>query len=90
VNFERKVVTFRPSAWRRLKAATSHRSVPLVPQLEAILRAYLSERTAREVLGNEPTRTLLFPAMGPNGEAWSPTSARCWTGPQSGPDSLSR
>jgi integrase len=69
VNFERKVVTFRPSAWRRLKSATSHRSVPLFPQLEAILRAYLSERTARQVLGNEPTRALLFPAEGPNGEA---------------------
>lgn len=31
--------------------------------------AYLSERTAREVLGDEPARTLLFPAVGPRGEA---------------------
>lgn len=39
----------------------SHRSVPLWPQLAEILRAYLSARTAQEVLANRPTQALLFP-----------------------------
>lgn len=43
VNFERKTVTFRPNQWRRLKTKTSHRTVPLWPQLEAILRDYIRE-----------------------------------------------
>jgi integrase len=43
VNFERKTVTFRPNQWRGLKTRTSHRTVPLWPQLEAILRDYLRE-----------------------------------------------
>jgi integrase len=41
VNFDRKTVTFRPNKWRRLKTDTSHRTVPLWPQLEVILRDYL-------------------------------------------------
>lgn len=69
LNFERRTVTFRPSPWRRLKTENAHRTVPLFPQLEEILRAYLSERTAREVLDNRPTRRLLFPAEGAHGEA---------------------
>jgi hypothetical protein len=40
-----------------------------MPQLETILRAYLWARTAREVLGNEPTRALLLPGYGERGEA---------------------
>jgi integrase len=44
VSLERGVVTFRPNAWRRLKTATSHRSVPLWPQLREILRAYFPRR----------------------------------------------
>jgi integrase len=43
VNFERQTVTFRPNKWRRLKTRTSHRTVPLWPQLEAILRDYLRD-----------------------------------------------
>lgn len=43
VSFERKTVTFRPNRYRRLKSATSHRPVPLWPQLEAILRDHLRE-----------------------------------------------
>lgn len=43
VNFERKTVTFRPNNWRRLKTRTSHRTVPLWPQLEAILSDYLRD-----------------------------------------------
>lgn len=46
VNFERKTITFRPNQWRRLKTLTSHRTVPLWPQLEHILREYLA-RTPR-------------------------------------------
>ncbi|MGH7511518.1 MAG: tyrosine-type recombinase/integrase [Gemmatimonadales bacterium] len=69
VNFERRTVTFRPSQWRRLKTEGAARTVALAPQLEEILRAYLSERTAQEVLQNRPTRRLLFPVEGRNGEA---------------------
>lgn len=69
INFERKTVTFRPSQWRRLKTAGAARTVTLYPQLEEILRAYLSERTAREVLDNRPTHRLLFPAEGKRGES---------------------
>jgi len=41
VSLDRSTVTFRPNAWRRLKTRTSWRVVPLWPQLEEILRAYL-------------------------------------------------
>src|SRR5207302_1593240 len=44
-----------PNSWRRLKTATSFRSVPLWPQLEAILRAYLFG-------GDRPPARLLFPS----------------------------
>jgi integrase len=54
VSFERGTVTFRPNRWRRLKTLTSHRVVPLWPQLAEILRAYL-QRTGR--IGG-----LLFPS----------------------------
>ena len=53
VSLDRSVVTFRPNAWRRLKTSTSHRSVPLWPQLRAILERYLAER---------PPGRLLFPS----------------------------
>jgi integrase len=68
INFERRTVTFRPSPWRRLKTDGAARTVALYPQLEEILRAYLSERTAQEVLHNRPTHRLLFPVEGPQGE----------------------
>lgn len=41
VSFDRKLITFRPNEHRRLKSSTSHRSVPLWPQLEEILREYV-------------------------------------------------
>ncbi len=41
VSFDRRTVTFRPNAWRRLKTATSWRVVPMWPQLEAALRAWV-------------------------------------------------
>jgi integrase len=63
VNFERQTVTFRPNGWRRLETRISHRTVRLWPRLEEILRAYLSERTAKQVMDNEPTRALLFPRI---------------------------
>ncbi len=61
VNFDRKTVTFRPNEWRRLKTRTSHRTVPLWPQLEPILRDYL--RSGSRAGG------LLFPSqrLGGNG-----------------------
>lgn len=55
VSFDRRTVTFRPNQWRRLKTATSHRVVPLWPQLEEILRPY--------VFGERPPGQLLFPSF---------------------------
>jgi len=51
------VITIRPNAWRRLKTRTSHRVVPLWPQLSEILRPY--------VFGPRLERggQLLFPAF---------------------------
>lgn len=55
VSFDRKTTTFRPNQWRRLKTATSLRAVPLWPQLEAILRAYVFD-------ADRPPSQLLFPS----------------------------
>ncbi len=56
VNFERRTVTFRLNPWRpRFKTRTSHRVVPLWPQLEEILTEYLSGP-------NAPEGSLLFPS----------------------------
>ena len=62
VDFDRKLITFRPNEWRRLKTAKSARTVPLWPQLEAILRPY--------VFGsNSPPARLLFPSYRTGEEA---------------------
>ncbi len=63
VSFQRKTITFRPNDWRRLKTRTSHRVVPLPPQLEEILRAYLLAREQEAPLGS-----LLFPSARGEGE----------------------
>ncbi len=63
VSFKRRTVTFRPNEWRRLKTSTSHRSVPLHPQLEEILRDYMAGRERAGGLG-----TLLFPSPVPGPE----------------------
>jgi len=55
ISFDRKTVTFRPNAWRRLKTGGSHRVVPLWPQLEEILRPY--------VFGDRPPARLVFPSF---------------------------
>ena len=57
VSFQRQTITFRPNDWRRLKTLTSHRSVPLWPQLEAILRLYFADMEREGGLGR-----LLFPS----------------------------
>ncbi len=57
VSFKRGTVRVRPNKWRRLKTAGSERTIPLWPQLEEILRAYLIQREQDGGL-NE----LLFPA----------------------------
>jgi integrase len=41
VSFDRRTLTVRPNQWRRLKTRTSHRVIPLWPQLEVILRAWV-------------------------------------------------
>ena len=56
VNFDRRTITFRPNRWRRLKTRTSHRAVPMWPQLEMVLREYLHAPNAPAAGG------LLFPA----------------------------
>ncbi|MGH8545420.1 MAG: tyrosine-type recombinase/integrase [Gammaproteobacteria bacterium] len=58
VSFDRNVIMFRPNKHRRLKTLTSHRVVPLWPQLRAILRDHLFGRDAASA-------GLLFP--GPEG-----------------------
>ena len=63
VSLERGTVTFRPNRWRRLKTKTSHRTVPLWPQLKQILRAYFP---MREQMG---PGTLLFPSYRTGEEA---------------------
>ncbi len=55
VSFTRRTVTIREHPWRRLKTETSRRVVPLWPQLEATLRAYLDGP-------NGPSGPLLFPS----------------------------
>ena len=62
VGFDRKTITFRPNQWRRLKTATSHRSVPLWPQLEESLREYVFGAAA-------PPGRLLFPSFRTGQEA---------------------
>jgi integrase len=56
VSFDRRTITFRPNRWRRLKTRTSHRTVPMWPQLETVLREYLSSANAPAAGG------LLFPS----------------------------
>lgn len=60
VSLDRGVVTFRPNKWRRLKTASSHRSVPLWPQLRETLERYLAEH---------PPSKLLFPSFRTGEEA---------------------
>jgi integrase len=84
ISFERRTVTFRPNDWRRLKTRTSQRTVPLWPQLSEILTAYLSARTADEVLNGQPTRRLLFPGVGEAGETMVTDFGRYWTPRQAG------
>jgi integrase len=55
IDFDRKLIRVRRNRHRRLKTRRSRRSVPLWPQLEVILRAYLEAR------GN-PTTGILFPS----------------------------
>jgi integrase len=62
VSFERKIITFRPNRWRRLKTPGSHRVVPLHPQLEEILREHLRGP-------DRPTGELLFPSFASGREA---------------------
>ncbi len=60
VSLDRGVVTFRPNQWRRLKTVSSHRSVPLWPQLREILERYVAEH---------PPSRLLFPSFRTGEEA---------------------
>ncbi len=57
LSFRHGKIYFRPNDWRRLKTKGSKRTVPLWPQLEEILRAYLVLREQTDRLGS-----LLFPS----------------------------
>ena len=57
VSFKRKRIHFRPNRWRGLKTKGSERSVPLWPQLEEIIRAYITHREQ-----SAPLNELLFPS----------------------------
>jgi integrase len=63
VSFDRRTITFRPNRWRRLKTKQSRRTVPLWPQLEAILRSYVFGIRVRQ------PGTLLFPSFNTGHEA---------------------
>lgn len=58
VDFERETIRVHVNDYRRVKTAQSTRTIPLFPELAAILRAYLSGPFA-------PTGHLLFPAYHP-------------------------
>jgi integrase len=62
VSFDRKTVTFRPNEWRRLKTASSFRTIPLWPQLEKILRPYV-------FAADRPPSRLLLPSYRTGQEA---------------------
>lgn len=72
VDFEHDLVHIRPNGYQRgktrLKTEGSERTVPLWPQLAAILRDYLNARTAREVLAGVPASPLLFPSPATGGK----------------------
>ena len=55
ISFDRETVTFRANEHRRLKTRTSHRVVPLWPQLREILQPYVDNRVI------DRGGTLLFP-----------------------------
>ena len=57
VSFDRGIIRFRPNEHRRLKTSTSHRIVPIWPQLREILQAWM--------FGGDQPRTagLLFPSV---------------------------
>jgi len=57
VSFNLRRIFIRPNVWRDLKTRGSERDVPLWPQLEEVLRAYLLERERSGGLGS-----LLFPS----------------------------
>jgi integrase len=62
VSFDRKTITVRPNRWRALKTRTSHRVIPMWPQLEAILRAWVFGRRL------DQGGTLLVPSWSARGE----------------------
>ena len=62
VNLDREQITFRPNTWRRLKTLTSHRSIPVWPQLKETLRPWLAQR---KLAGGR----LLFPSYRTGQEA---------------------
>jgi integrase len=63
ISLDRRTITFRPNTWRRLKTKQSRRTVPIWPQLEAILRRYVFQVRVLQ------PGTLLFPSFETGQEA---------------------
>jgi integrase len=70
LDFERKLIHFRPNQWRsgqKGKTTGATRSVPMWPQLEAVLRDYLVCAHLELRLQHDPGLTLLFPSPSTGG-----------------------
>jgi len=61
VNFDAEVVNFEPRTDRQLKNRGSSRTVPLWPQLAAILRQHLNQREGAIIAGIQRPSGFLFP-----------------------------
>jgi integrase len=81
VSLDRKTITFRPNAWRRLKTPGSHRVIRLWPQLEEILGPCLHWRLM------ERGGQLLFPSPRSDGEQPIQDVAACSIASRPGPAS---
>lgn len=70
LDFERKLIHFRPNQWRsgkKGKTTGATRSVPMWPQLEVVLRDYLVGAHLELRLQHDPGLTLLFPSPSTGG-----------------------
>jgi integrase len=64
IDLDRQTVRIRPNSWRTLKTRTSDRTVPLWPQLAAVLAPHVATRIADEGRTSE----LLFATIGVAGK----------------------
>jgi integrase len=72
IDFKKEIVNVERNAFRRLKSRHAERTVPLAPQLSAILREYLARRRAMAIPHSE---SLLFPSARIPGQMFDPRKA---------------